>query len=231
MGLLTTSRLGGEPRGASSPWTAFDVASAALSISDAVENPSFGNVAGAVYDTAAVFVPFWPGGVGAIRHADDVADAVGTAVDAAKGAGNVADAAKGADNVVDSANAADNVGDAAAGAGSASSAASTGTGGMVGSVPVAPTGKGTASPSERDPQRFFTSKQKEEMRANQGGECTGDCGSSLKEGEGVGHHNERHSDGGRTSTDNGSLLCPTCHAKVHSPKARSQEADKPDPQQ
>ena len=82
--------------------TAFDVAMAGISIKQAWSNPSFGNVAGAVLDVAAVVIPVVPA-VG------------GRAIDAAQAGARVVDAAQAAnkvDSAADTARAAGNAGDA-----------------------------------------------------------------------------------------------------------------------
>ncbi len=75
-------------------------------------------------------------------------------------------------------------------------------------------GKGSVDPSDRDPQRAFSKKQKEEMQKRQNGECP-NCGEKKDISEMDGHHIDRHADGGRTTTDNGVNLCKDCHKDVH----------------
>lgn len=96
--------------------TAFDVFSAGLSISDAIANPSVGNIIGAVVDVAAVVIPRVPGGVGAVKHAGKAA---GAAVDAGRGA----DAGRAAGAAGDAGRGASNAGEAATGASNATSSA------------------------------------------------------------------------------------------------------------
>jgi hypothetical protein len=87
----------------------------------------------------------------------------------------------------------------------------------VGTVPKPPRGKGTAPPSQRDPQRVFTPKQQQEKLAQQGGVCPA-CGDSVKDlSKGRGHHVKRHADGGRTTQGNHVVVHDECHKKIHSP--------------
>jgi RHS repeat-associated protein len=87
----------------------------------------------------------------------------------------------------------------------------------VGSVPKAATGKGTAPPSQRDPQRTFTKQQKVEKLAEQKGTCPG-CGNKVDVSGGKGHHVKRHADGGKTTQDNHAVVCKDCHLKIHDGK-------------
>jgi hypothetical protein len=80
-----------------------------------------------------------------------------------------------------------------------------------GELPNPGKGKGTVPPSERDPQRSFTTKQKQEMINKQNGKCLS-CGENKPL---EGHHIKRHADGGRTTTTNGAGLCKECHIKKH----------------
>ena len=75
-------------------------------------------------------------------------------------------------------------------------------------------GKGDVSPADRDPQRVFSKKQKEEMQDRENGICP-NCGEKKDISEMHGHHKVRHADGGKTSTDNGVNLCTDCHRNVH----------------
>lgn len=87
---------------------------------------------------------------------------------------------------------------------------------MVGSIPKPPRGKGAVPPSQRDPKRNFTKKQKAEKLQEEGGKCVG-CESDLDISDAKGHHRERHADGGQTIPENLDVLCPDCHKKLHSP--------------
>jgi RHS repeat-associated protein len=78
---------------------------------------------------------------------------------------------------------------------------------QMGALDKSPKGPGTVPKDQRAPQRVATPGQKEDMRANQGGTCA-NCGQSVKEGEGIGHHYpERHADGGKDMV----LVCKDCH--------------------
>jgi hypothetical protein len=52
------------------------------------------------------------------------------------------------------------------------------------------------------------------MEKKQGGICP-KCSKPVTAKEGVGHHNDRHADGGKTDDKNGILLHPQCHGDVH----------------
>jgi len=82
-------------------------------------------------------------------------------------------------------------------------------------IPKAKRGKGEVSPADRDPQRAFNKKQKQEMQDRQNGECP-NCSDQKDISEMEGHHKVRHADGGSTTTDNGVNLCEDCHKDVHS---------------
>ena len=75
-------------------------------------------------------------------------------------------------------------------------------------------GKGSVSPSERDPKRVYTKTQKEEMLNRQMGKCVG-CNEKKTINEVDGHHVVRHADGGKTDMDNAAALCKTCHKEIH----------------
>jgi hypothetical protein len=85
---------------------------------------------------------------------------------------------------------------------------------MVGSVPKAPKGAGSAPPSNRDPQRPFSKKQKEKKLKQQAGRCAG-CKKILSIAKTIGHHIKRWTDGGRTTTSNCACVCKPCHDKIH----------------
>lgn len=78
-----------------------------------------------------------------------------------------------------------------------------------------PRGRGSVPPEDRDPKRLFDKKQQSEKLAAQDGKCLG-CDKKLEEGEGAGHHLERHADGGLTISDNLTVLCEECHLWIHS---------------
>ena len=81
-------------------------------------------------------------------------------------------------------------------------------------IPTPPKGKGSVEPSQRDPQRAFTEKQKSTMLDKQGGNCVV-CNEKKTVKEVAGHHIERHADGGKTTLNNGAAVCTTCHKKIH----------------
>lgn len=79
-------------------------------------------------------------------------------------------------------------------------------------------GKGSVPPDQRDPQRVATPKQKQEQLKQQNGNCA-NCGEKVGDGEGIGHHEERHADGGRTTVGpdgNVKVVCDPCHKDLHS---------------
>ena len=77
-----------------------------------------------------------------------------------------------------------------------------------------PKGKGSVPPSQRDPKRLYTEKQKAEMLEKQNGNCA-NCGEPLPVKKSVGHHKKRHADGGQTTTQNGAAVCKECHVEIH----------------
>ncbi|WP_374090157.1 RHS repeat-associated core domain-containing protein [Methylomicrobium lacus] len=81
-------------------------------------------------------------------------------------------------------------------------------------IPKPPTGKGTASPDERDPVRLFPKDDKQECLDENGGTCD-ICGDDLDIDDAVGHHIKRWADGGRTTKDNLAITCKPCHKKLH----------------
>lgn len=82
------------------------------------------------------------------------------------------------------------------------------------SCPVPPRGRGAVPPSERDPRRAFTPAQRREGLERQGGRCE-QCGEPRTVEETVGHHRDRHSDGGPTTRENLAVMCPECHDNLH----------------
>ncbi len=78
--------------------TLFDVAMAVISVKQAVSNPTFGNVAGAVLDVGAVLVPLVPAAGGRII---DAAQATNKIIDSAKAVDKAQDAEKAAKNVTE----------------------------------------------------------------------------------------------------------------------------------
>lgn len=86
---------------------------------------------------------------------------------------------------------------------------------IVGSVPKPLRGKGAVPPSQRDPKRKFTKKEKAEKLKEQGGKCVG-CDSDLDISDSKGHHRGRHADGAPTTKDNLDVVCPDCHKEIHS---------------
>jgi len=87
---------------------------------------------------------------------------------------------------------------------------------FVGKLMKPPTGPGKVSPSERDPKRFFTPAEREAKRAEQGNQCATGCGAKIDSTNSIGHHIERHADGGQTKPGNHAEVCPDCHRKLHS---------------
>ena len=87
-------------------------------------------------------------------------------------------------------------------------------------LPKLPTGAGSVPPSQRDPQRRFSPREKAEQLRAQGGKCAG-CQKPVGPGEGISHHaTRRHADGGKTVRSNHAVVCPDCHQKIHSGKSR-----------
>jgi RHS repeat-associated protein len=84
----------------------------------------------------------------------------------------------------------------------------------VGEIPKPLKGKGTVSPSERDPKRLFTKEEKASMLEQQNGKCP-QCGEVKTVDEVEGHHVKRHADGGSTTTQNGASVCKNCHVNLH----------------
>jgi len=83
-----------------------------------------------------------------------------------------------------------------------------------GSIPKAPTGRGSAPPDQRDPKRLYTRKEVGEGLEAQGGDCA-QCGDPLELQDAEGHHKQRHADGGRTTGDNLAVVCEDCHDELH----------------
>jgi RHS repeat-associated protein len=54
--------------------------------------------------------------------------------------------------------------------------------GYVGKIPKPPTGNGAVPKSQRDPQRYFSEKQRAAKREEQGNECATGCGTDIKGG-------------------------------------------------
>src|SRR5512133_3547358 len=165
-------------------------------------------------DTGALLIPYVPAGASkllkvGIKYGDEAADSL-KAFDKANDARKAAEAAAETKKAADAAEAAKKASDAAEAARKAEQAKA------VGSVPKPSTGKGTAPPSQRDPQRAFSRGQKEQKLAEQGGKCPG-CDKKIEVAEGKGHHVKRHADGGPTSQDNHAVVCEDCHRKLHSP--------------
>jgi len=75
-------------------------------------------------------------------------------------------------------------------------------------------GKGTVPKDQRDPKRLFSRKQTAQKLDEQDGKCA-DCGDNKNLNEVDGHHNTRHADGGRTTSENLSAVCKDCHQKLH----------------
>jgi len=85
-----------------------------------------------------------------------------------------------------------------------------------GNLPKPPTGKDSVPPDQRDPKRVSTAAEKDKQLAKQDGKCA-NCGEPVKPGEGIGHHVERHADGGKTDSTNVPVVCKDCHKDLHSP--------------
>ena len=85
-----------------------------------------------------------------------------------------------------------------------------------GTLPKPPTGKGKADPSDRDPKRLFTPKERAEKRAEQENMCANGCGTEINSTNSAGHHIDRRADGGRTDSANHAEVCRDCHKGLHS---------------
>ncbi len=124
-------------------------------------------------------------------------DAVGVVVDAAATA--VPGVPGGAATAIQTIRAADKVADTARAA-----------------IPKPATGRGAVAPADRDPKRLFTRDEVAKGLEKQGGECAG-CGKKIGTAEAVGHHTQRHADGGKTNSENLTVVCNPCHKEVHKP--------------
>ncbi len=90
-----------------------------------------------------------------------------------------------------------------------------GGGPKVGSIPKAPTGRGSVPPSARDPKRLFTPAERAAQREAQGGVCATGCGTKIDGSNSRGHHIDRHADGGGTIPGNHAEVCIDCHDLIH----------------
>jgi RHS repeat-associated protein len=81
-------------------------------------------------------------------------------------------------------------------------------GGLVKPDPA--TGPGTVPPDQRDKKRTWTGAENDRKLDQQKGRCA-NCGKKLKPGEGIGHHIQRHADGGKTDDPNHAVVCTDCH--------------------
>lgn len=84
-----------------------------------------------------------------------------------------------------------------------------------GNLPKAGKGKGSVPPSQRDPKRLWTKKEREVQLEKQDGKCA-NCGQPKKIDETQGHHEKRHADGGKTDPGNHKEVCKECHVELHS---------------
>ncbi|MEO1253298.1 MAG: DUF6443 domain-containing protein [Bacteroidota bacterium] len=84
-------------------------------------------------------------------------------------------------------------------------------------IPLPKKGKGDVPPSQRDPKRAFSKKEKSDQLEAQDGKCAG-CGENKTVDEVDGHHVERHADGGKTDRTNIVDLCKDCHKEIHKKK-------------
>jgi RHS repeat-associated protein len=84
-----------------------------------------------------------------------------------------------------------------------------------GNLPKAGKGKGTVPPSQRDPKRVWTKKERVEQLKKQEGKCA-NCGQPKTVDETQGHHEKRHADGGKTVPENHKEVCKECHTDLHS---------------
>lgn len=70
----------------------------------------------------------------------------------------------------------------------------------------------SVQPRPRDPQRLFGQIEREIMWYRQGGKCAHpDCDQPTALAEMQAHHVREHTEGGETVTENGVLLCRSCH--------------------
>lgn len=83
-------------------------------------------------------------------------------------------------------------------------------------LPKPPTGQGSVAKADRDPKRYFTDAESEAKRAEQGNKCGNACGKTIDETNSVGHHIDRHADGGRSVSENHAEVCKPCHDDLHS---------------
>lgn len=83
-----------------------------------------------------------------------------------------------------------------------------------GNLPKPPKGKGSVPPDQRDPKRTWTKAETTKQLEKQGGNCA-DCGKPKTPNQVVGHHKQRHADGGGTTSDNHAAVCTECHKKLH----------------
>jgi RHS repeat-associated protein len=83
-------------------------------------------------------------------------------------------------------------------------------------LPKPPTGPGAVPKSDRDPQRLFPRSTVQGKLNDQNGLCAGECGNPIDElNDAIGHHVERHADGGQTDDDNLAVVCKDCHKDLH----------------
>jgi RHS repeat-associated protein len=85
----------------------------------------------------------------------------------------------------------------------------------MGLLPKPPTGKGSVPADQRDPKRTSTAGEKSQKLSEQGGKCA-NCEKPVKDGDGIGHHVDRHADGGKTDSNNVPVVCKDCHKELHS---------------
>ena len=80
-------------------------------------------------------------------------------------------------------------------------------------------GPGSVSRGDRDPNRLFTQRSKNDKLSEQDGACAS-CGRPLSNSEAVGHHGVRHADGGPTTPSNLFVVCKSCHVRIHRERRR-----------
>jgi 5-methylcytosine-specific restriction endonuclease McrA len=71
-------------------------------------------------------------------------------------------------------------------------------------------GPGSVPKEERDPKRTWTPAENQRKLDQQKGRCA-NCGKPIQPGQGVGHHVNRHADGGNTNDPNHAVVCKPCH--------------------
>jgi hypothetical protein len=84
-----------------------------------------------------------------------------------------------------------------------------------GALPKPPAGKGSVPKNQRDDKRLYTKADKtKKLNGPQNRKCV-QCGEDLKPDDAIGHHVQRHADGGKTDDANLGVVCVACHDKLH----------------